>query len=319
MSLAFGLHRHGWPQAFTQRLFLSTAASSKPSVPLDLIKSLRSQTGAPISAVRKALLEHENDAERAIDALRRRGAAVSAKRAARAVNEGLVGVRVSACGTRGALVELRCETDFVARNERFTVLLDELCAAALRMEPGEAEADPAERLQNDPATGAAVADAAGALGEGIRVGRVGIVAADGAHVAAYAHGGASAGRIAALVALSGAPAEAAPGVGLRLAMHVAAGVPRVVRREMLNEEDIERERSALREAAIEEGKQGHVVEKIVEGRMQKWFSQVCLMEQEMLVEAPGYDGKGRSVAKSTRADAGADADIAMFERFAIDG
>lgn len=317
MSLTRCLRRSFPPQASAHHLCLSTAASPKASVPLDLIKSLRQQTGAPITAIRKALLEHENDPELAIDALRRRGAAVSAKRAARATHEGLVGARVGACGTRGALVELRCETDFVARNVRFTALLDELCEAALRIAPEESDA--AERLQNDPTAAAALADAAGALGEGIRVGRVGVVSADGAQVSAYAHGGVSAGRIAALVALRGASAQGAPDVGARIAMHVAAAAPRVVRREVLLDQDIARERSILRDAALEEGKQGPVVEKIVEGRMQKWFKEVCLMEQEMLVEAPGYEGKGRSVAKSVQADAGADADIAAFERFAIEG
>ncbi len=294
----------------------STATTSEPStaVPLALIKSLRAQTGAPITAIKSALLEHDNDPERTIDALRKRGAELSLKRAARETHEGLVGTAVAPCGSLGALVELRCETDFVARTERFNALLRALCDTALSFGPGDAT----DALQGDAGTAASLADAIGALGEGVKIGRARVLTAgDDGRVFAYAHGGASAGRIGALVGVRGVGADIVADVGIRVAMHVAAAAPLVVRRDMLSAEEIARERGVLRDTAMEQGKTGPVVEKIVGGRMQKWFSEVCLMEQEMLVERVGYEGKARSVADSVSADARTKATIVGFERFAI--
>lgn len=288
---------------------LSTAAAGR-TVPLSQIKELRARTGAPVGTVKAALEAHANDIDAAAAALRRQGAALAAKRAStRDSHEGLVGTAISGCGTAGALVELRCETDFVARTPRAAELVRELCTAALNAPAGGADA---------LGTSAAVADAAAALREALRVPRARVLRGD--RVAAYAHAGppgsSDVGRIGVLVALSGAPGERLATVGRRVAMHVAASSPTCVSRDSVAADDIARERDALRDAAMAQGKRPDVVERIVDGRMDKWFGDVCLLEQEMLVECDGYDGKPRSVAESIDSEVSG-CTVIDFDRFSI--
>lgn len=259
-----------------------------------------------MGAVKAALEKHSLDVEAAAAALRREGAAIAAKRAStRDASEGLVGAVVGRCGSIGAMVELRCETDFVARTTRITELLRELCNVALINEDAD--------LNNHPLVG----DAAGALREVIRIERVEVVR--GKHVAAYLHAGTpgavDTGRIGVLVAVDGM-GNRVENVGQRVAMHIAAAAPVYVSRNNVDEEVVIRERDALRDGAMTQGKGAQVVERIVEGKMAKWFSEVCLLEQEMLVECDGYDGKTRTVADSIDSQVSG-CTVTDFARFSI--
>lgn len=281
-----------------------SVASSTRSVPLEQIKALRARTGAPISAVKAALESHDLDVEAAADALRHQGAALAARRGAtKQTTEGAVGVGVSECGTLGAIVALRCETDFVARTPRVAALLRELVTASLND----------KSISDHPGVG----EAAAALQEALTVSSTKTLSARA--VAAYAHGGdGQVGRIGALVALDGdnCDREALQKVGQRVAMHVAASAPSVVTRTEITHEQVERERDALREIAKAEGKPEKIIERIVNGKLNKWYGDICLMEQEMFVEPANYSGKGRSVQESISSEL-KDAKVVAFERYSI--
>lgn len=270
---------------------LSIAARA---VPLADIKALRALTGAPIQSVRSALVAHDGDLDAAAAALRREGMALSAKRAAeRGTNEGVVGVGVSECGSIGALVAVGCETDFVARTERFRELATLLV--------GEALSGSEDVMGHD-----AVGSAAAALREAIAVRGLRVIRAP--CVAGYAHGTIGVDGVGHIGALAGLEAgdtediDKLKSAARRVAMHIAASAPVALRREDLSSDEVERERKALEEAALESGKPVSVVERIVEGKLGKWFADVCLLDQEMVAEVSGYNGKGRSVAKSVAAE-----------------
>ncbi len=287
---------------FALRRAFSVAARTR-TVPLEQIKALRARTGAPVSAVKAALESHDLDVEAAADALRHQGAALAARRGAtKETTEGAVGVGVSECGTLGAIVAVRCETDFVARTPRIGTLLRELVTASLNDEP----------IVDHPAVG----DAAAALQEALTVSSAKTLRANA--VAAYAHGGdGQVGRIGALVALDGdCDREALRALGKRVAMHVAASAPSVITRTDVPHEEVERERNALREAAKAEGKPDKIIDRIVDGKLNKWYGDVCLMEQEMVVEPENYSGKGRSVVQSIGSELKG-AKVVAFERYSI--
>jgi len=275
------------------------------------VKALRDSTGAGMMDCKRALADAAGDVERARELLRERGLAKAGKRAGRETSEGAV--VFASKGGRAALIELGCETDFVAKTPEFQGLADSIAQACLQA-AGVADADAAAKL---PLAGSTIDDAvkaAGAkMGENVQLKRVATVDVKGV-TGGYVHGGGKLGVLVALeTGLSGAEVEA---VARDVAMHVAAHdpTPIAVDRGDVPASVIEKERKILTAQALESGKPANVVEKMVDGRMNKFFSENCLLAQGFVKDP---DTKvGELLAKSGKA-AGGTLTVKSFVRFKL--
>jgi elongation factor Ts len=273
----------------------------------DLVKRLRERTGAGMMDCKKMLVEAGGDLERAADLLRERGIVKARSKADRATTEGRIAAAVAADGKSGALVELSCETDFVAKTDEFGTLVASLAELARSRNPKDADALLALPLDGRSAGDALVA-AIAKLGENIRVRRVTrLEAGASGRVDSYIHAG---GKIGALVQLdakdpAGADVRA---LGRNLCMHVAAANPIAVSRDALPAEVVEKERATQRALAAQEGKPAAILDKMVEGRLKKFFQEVCLVEQALVMDPD------RSVEAAAKA---AQAQVVAFRRFQL--
>ena len=278
------------------------------------VKELRERTGAGMMDCKRALAETAGEMEAAIDLLRTQGLAAAARRAGRIAAEGLVGLAVK--GKRGALVEVNSETDFVARNEMFQSLVRSLADLALRHE-GDADAMAAAAF---PDTSRSVAEEIShriaTIGEKITLRRAAFVAVEHGTVSGYVHAALAPGlgRIGVLVGLeSSASEEALSGLGKQLAMHVAAANPQALDISGLDAATVKRERGLLAEEARQSGKPPEIVEKMVEGRLRKFYADVVLLEQVFVID---NETRVAKVVEAAAADLGAPVEIAGFARFA---
>jgi len=273
------------------------------------VKSLRDRTGAGMMDCKKALLEAGGDEEQAIDLLRQWGAAKAAKRAERETSEGLVEI-VSRDGAT-AMVSVSSETDFVARNKEFQDFANRLAEAVGGSDLPDGEVLTGEALLGRPefaSFAAEVADLRSKIGENIQVHRAIRYAVGDEHaVGSYLHFG---GRIGVMVELLGASGDEAESLARDVAMHVAAARPVGVRPEDIPAEVQARERAVLTEQTRAEGKPEQIVEKIVEGRMRKYFEQQSLLLQAF-VKNPD-----QTVADYLAAHAD-DVSVRRFARFEI--
>ena len=244
------------------------------------VKDLRERTGAGMMDCKRALTEVEGDLDAAVKLLREKGLAGASKKSGRVTAEGLVGVFANDGGTEAVVVELNCETDFVAKNEQFSELLNELGAALLSADglPAEGGAEEVDSLPtaSGKSLGERLKEAIASIGENLSFRRYHKVKSDTGRVASYVHAG---GKIGVAVELSGAADDDIELIR-SLAMQVAAAFPRWVRREEVDPEEIEREREIFKGQALASGKPENVVEKIVDGKIEKYFREVCLVEQE---------------------------------------
>lgn len=239
-----------------------------------MVKELREKTGVGMMECKKALVETGGDMDAAVQLLRERGLAKAAKKADRDAKEGRVFTAVS--GEKGAIVELSCETDFVASNDDFISLGNQLAALALSIGAPDAEALSSADLDGKVVS-QVVSDAVLKLGENIQIGRAESLVSAGV-VSSYVH---SNGKIGVLVGFDGAVEDE---LGRDVAMQVAAVVPQYTRREEVPTETIDAEKEVLKNQMINEGKPEQVVDKIVEGKINKYFSEICLLEQAFVKE-----------------------------------
>ena len=274
------------------------------------VKSLRDRTGAGMMDCKRALLESGGDEEQAIDILRQWGAAKAAKRAERQMSEGIVAISQGDSGV--GMVAVSSETDFVALNKDFQDYASRLAAAVQAADLADGEVlTGSELLERDGFK--TLADELSSLrttiGENLEVQKAVRMAADEAGaIGAYLHVG---GRIGVVVQVDG-PTDAVSGLGRDLAMHVAATNPTGVSPDDIPEEDRERERAFLIEQAKAEGKPDHIAEKIVEGRMRKYFEENSLLKQ-------GFVKDPDTTIESLVASHGPDVSVRRFVRFAIGG
>ena len=282
------------------------------SVTAALVKELREKSGAGMMDCKKALAETDGDMEAAIDWLRTKGLATAAKKSGRVASEGLVAFAVD--GTRGALIELNAETDFVARNTEFQEFASTLAGLALG-------ADDIDGLSgvDYPGTGRNVAEELthkiATIGENMSLRRMASVSVGSGAVVSYMHNATAAGlgRIGVLVALeSTAGADVLEGLGKQIAMHVAATAPASLSVDDLDKDMVQRERDVLIEQAKASGKPQEIAEKMVEGRMKKYYKEVVLLEQTSVID--GETAIGDVIAKAGK-DAGADIALTAFVRF----
>ncbi|MEE2879423.1 MAG: translation elongation factor Ts [Pseudomonadota bacterium] len=250
-----------------------------------LVKDLRDRTGAGMMDAKKALVENEGNMEAAIDWLRAKGLSKAAKKSGRTAADGLVAAVLADGGKTGALVELNAETDFVARNEKFQTALGQIANTALETD-GTLEA-----LQNAPAPAGngtvndMITGLVATIGENMALRRTAKMEAPNGQVAAYVHSAEAPnmGKIGVLVALDGGDADKVAEAGRKVAMHVAATNPASATTDDLDPELVDRERQVLTDQARESGKPDSVIEKMIEGRLKKFYKEVVLVEQPFVM------------------------------------
>jgi len=279
-----------------------------------LVKELREKTGAGMMDCKRALGETAGDIEGAVDWLRKKGLAAAAKKAGRVAAEGLVGVATA--GNAGAVVEVNSETDFVARNEAFQNFVRQV--AALALAHGDIESVKGAAF---PGTGRGVAEElthlVATIGENMNLRRVRRLEVGKGVVVSYVHNAlvAGLGKIGVLVALeSAADTITLTALGKQLAMHVAAASPQFLTIADVDAASLDRERDILREQAKASGKPDAIIDKMVEGRLRKYYEEVVLLEQIFVI-----DGETRiaKVVEAAAKEAGAAIKIAAFARFAL--
>ena len=248
------------------------------SITAAMVKELRDKTGAGMMDAKKALTESDGDMEAAVDWLRKKGLAKAAKKAGRTASEGLVVVAVE--GNVGVAVEINSETDFVARNAEFQEMCAEIAKVALGVE-GDVEALKAAMI-GDKTIEEMVTAKVATIGENMAVRRFGRVVAASGSVATYVHNAvvANMGKIGVIAAIEGEAGE----FGRQVAMHVAAHDPRpqALSSEDLDPAIVEREKQVLTDQARESGKPDNVIEKMIVGRMNKFYEEVCLLNQKFV-------------------------------------
>ena len=250
------------------------------AITASMVKELREMTGAGMMECKKALTEADGDMDKAVDVLRTRGLAAVAKKAGRATNEGTVMALVSDDGKTGAVVELNCETDFVGMNEKFKAYAEKITRAAMAAKPADMDALKAATIDGETVE-EVVTDCIHVMGENAQLARFGVVEADG--VASYVHGG---GKIGVLVTfdLEGIDPtnEDFVNCGHDVAMQVAAVNPISATREDVPADVVEHEMGIYKAQAAESGKPENIQEKIATGRMEKFYKEQCLAEQDFV-------------------------------------
>lgn len=264
------------------------------------VKRLRDATGVAMMDCKKALMDADGNFDKAVEILRTKGQATAAKRAGKTAAEGTVVVQVD--GGRGVLVELNCETDFVARNVDFVALAEAAAATALSQKAANVEAllamtpAGAEKALADQVT-----DATGAMGEKILVRRLETMEVEGGFVQEYLHGG---GKIGVLVGISGADGsdQSLRDVARDVAMQVAAMRPQYLCQDCVPDDVRAKELEIQKERVREEGRPEEMLEKIATGRMRKFYEEICLLEQMSVKEnkksvAKVVEEAGKAVGK----------------------
>jgi elongation factor Ts len=279
-----------------------------------LVKELREKTGAGMMDCKRALGETAGDVEAAVDWLRKKGLAAAAKKAGRIAAEGLVGVATR--GAVGAVVEVNSETDFVARNEAFQDFTRKLTEIALGN--GDIEAVKATPF---PGAGRSVGEQlthlVATVGENMNLRRLKRLAVGQGAVLGYVHNALAEGlgKIGVIVALeSSADGAKLATLGRQLAMHIAAANPLFLDIASVDPAALQRERDVLREQAKASGKPEAIIEKMVEGRLRKYYEEVVLLEQIFVIDGESRVGK---VVEAAAKQAGAAIRLAAFARFAL--
>jgi elongation factor Ts len=279
----------------------------------EMVKELREKTGAGMMDCKAALNETAGDAEAAVDWLRKKGLAKAAKKAGRVAAEGLIGTMVA--GTKGAVVEVNSETDFVARNDLFQGLVKMVAQVALDV------GTDVEKIKNHKVGGRTIADALAEtiakIGENMTLRRAAVLSVGKGAVASYVHNSVSdgLGKIGVLVALeSTGKADDLNDLGRKIAMHVASANPQAIDASGLDPAVVQREKDVLADKFKQQGKPANVIEKIVESGLKTFYKEVCLLDQAFI-----FDDK-KSVAqamKEAEGKAGGPIKIAGFARFAL--
>jgi len=273
-----------------------------------LVKELRDKTNAGMADCKKALEQSDGDIEKAIEYLRKQGAAAAAKRADREAKEGAVVIASTPDNKLAVMVEVNCETDFVARNEGFLNFANAVAKAALNAKAATLDAllkvTLGSEFDNLPVS-QAVEMMTGKLGEKIAVSRVSLIESTDGVIVSYVHPGA---KLASLVHLTGVNGNIST-IGKDIAMQVAAAAPIALTRAEVPKEKIEKEAEILREQAKNEGKPAQVIERIVNGRLEKYYQEVVLLDQPFI-----KDG-GKSVAELLK-EAGS-VEVKGFARFQL--
>jgi elongation factor Ts len=279
-----------------------------------MVKELRERTGAGMMDVKNALTEANGDMDEATKILRKKGLAAASKKAGRVTAEGAVTAFVE--GNTGVLVEVNCETDFVGRTDQFRQFAEEVARVIAK-----SSASTVEELSNEKWPGSdhtvaqQVAELIASIKENIAIRRfVRYESAPNASLGTYIHAGGKIGVIAEVVAEQGSRSEKAAELAKEIAMHVAAAEPRFLRREDVTEKDLDTEREIAREQALKSGKPENIVEKMVTGKMEKFYGEACLLEQPYIRDDKAT--VGQHVARQGK-EHGCTYTVTRFTRFKL--
>lgn len=284
-----------------------------------MVKELRERTGAGMMDCKAALNETGADMEASIDLLRKKGLAKAAKKAGRTAAEGLVAIAVeeNAKGATGVVVEVNSETDFVARNEIFQKMVLDVAQAAISVN-GDLEKLRAETFPGASKTvDEQIAEMVGQIGENMSLRRAAGISVDEGAVAAYVHGQATegAGKIGVIVGLkSSGDKSKLKALGKQIAMHIAAARPLSARIEELDPSVLEREKAVLADQARASGKPENIIEKMVEGRLRKFYEESVLLEQIFVIDG---ETKVSKVIENLGKEIGAPIELAGFVRLEL--
>ena len=279
-----------------------------------MVKELRERTNAGMMDCKKALLAADGDMDKAIDWLREKGLAQAAKKASRVAAEGVVAQYVTPCGCTGVIVEVNCETDFVAKTDNFAAFANNVAKHIAKANPADVDELMNQKFVDDETKTISdlVSEATVAIGEKISVRRFARFQTEGV-IATYIHMG---GKVGVLVEVAtseeGKNNDDVKQFAHDLSLQIAAAKPEAVRREEVDSEKLEKEREIQRAKALEAGKPEKIVDRIVDGQIEKYYKEVCLLDQQF-VKDPDKSIKGL-MAEVSKA-AGAPLDVVRFVRF----
>ncbi len=275
-----------------------------------MVKELREKTGAGMMDCKKALNETNGDLEAAVDFLRKKGLSAAAKKSGRVAAEGIV--VAAGEGASGVVLELNAETDFVAKNDGFLALANGLAQVALEQAPAGVEAI---KPLDFPGTGRTVEEELthniATIGENMNLRRFERFAADNGVVSSYVHAG---GKIGVLVELTGSSDGKVAELGRQLAMHIAAAAPAYLNRDAVPADVVEKEKDIMREKAKASGKPDNIIEKIIVGQINKFFGEICLLEQAYVIDPDQKVGK---VVEALGKELGAELVLARYARYQL--
>jgi len=280
-----------------------------------LVKELRDKMGVGMMDAKKALVEVDGDLDAAIDFLRSKGVAKAEKKSSRTAAEGLIGLAIE--DGKGVVVELNSETDFVARNDEFQSFVSKVTEIALDS-AGTVETVAAADFGDGKTVEAALIDKIVTIGENMSLRRVAkLELAEGGVVSGYMHNSVATnlGKIGVLVALeSDGNQGKLDALGKQIAMHIAAAFPHCLGRDDADQTAVQREKDIIAEQARESGKPEEIIEKMVEGRMRKYFEEICLFEQTFVIDG---ETKISKILEDAAKDVGGEVKISGFVRFQL--
>jgi elongation factor Ts len=279
-----------------------------------LVKELRDKTGAGMMDCKKALTEVSGDVEAAVDWLRKKGISKAAKKAGRVAAEGLIAVAVA--GHTGAVIEVNSETDFVARNESFKSFAKEVATLALETAE-DVDRLLGTRMENGATVQESLTELIAKIGENMSVRRASVVSVSPGVVASYIHNSVEPelGTIGVIVGLqSTGDAEKLKALGKQIAMHVAAASPLALNVDQLPADVVAREREVQRELARQSGKPENVIDKMIDGRMRKFYEESVLLSQVFVIDGETPVSK---IVERVAGEIGAPIEVTGFVRFAV--
>ncbi len=277
-----------------------------------MVKQLRETTGAGMMDAKNALVENKGDIEAAVDWLRKKGLSKAEKKSSRTAAEGLVAIQMS--GKTGVVVEVNSETDFVARNEEFQTFVKAVTEKAANVNDldGLLKAD----LNGKPVS-ENLTDKIAKIGEHMAIRRMAKLSVNDGVVVGYMHNAVAPnlGKIGVLIALeSTGDKEKLAALGKQIAMHAAAAFPKFLKKEEVDASTLEREKDVLREQAKAEGKPADIVEKMLEGRMRKFYEEICLLEQVFVMDG---ETKISKLLENAAKDIGAPVALTSYARIQL--
>lgn len=282
------------------------------NITASMVKELREKTAAGMLDCKKALAESNGDMARAIDLLREKGLAKAAKKSDRIAAEGLVGIVVSEDGKKAAMVEVNSETDFVAKNEEFIGFVDNIANLALANNPSDLEDLLASSYENEGTVKDALNSKIARIGENMSIRRFSVLSVESGRISGYVHG---AGKIAVLVKMEASnDSEKLDVLGKDIAMQMAAMNPKYISRADVDPDYIAHEKEILIQQALNEGKPQNIVEKMVEGRLQKQLKEVCLLDQTFVKDS---DKTVQDIVNETSKEIGSEIKLVDVVRFEV--
>jgi len=269
------------------------------------VKKLREMTGAGMMDCKKALSASDGNLDAAVDFLRKKGLSTAAKKAGRVAAEGIV--LATANENIGVIIEVNSETDFVSKNEQFRSFVNDLGQLILRENPADVDALKKLDFGDGHSVEQALSQMISTIGENMSIRRFDRIQVDHGIASAYVHG---AGKIGVLVGITGGDDDAFNAIARGIAMHVAAANPQYIRREDVPADAVERERTVLSERAAASGKPEHIIDKIVSGQLNKFYADICLLEQAFIMDTDQTVARALACVQQ-------DAEVVFVRRFLL--